>query len=795
MPKLINQFFAIVKDNPLLIIVGVIVVLMLVLISFPIAQEKIFLAPQGEMDRFYFGGPRVLGQAFVPPPGLAEIIIPLGTAPDMKEPLILHLRESWYGPDLRTSTIYAITEQYVKFKFPLIVNPPAHILWVLEAPHAPAKSYWVYREKDETVKSGQAYVNEQKIIGGYGYSLVKRLPLAVLWFGQHPIEGYWHPSQVLPWEKYSLLIGVVVSGVVLVFRRRLRQSVGSEQRLVTILIGIGILLHLPMVMHTPLINDEGAYIQDVLQAKPDFLPLREYLTKGPLYLIILKAWQLVAPHSVLGWRLLPVISWAVATGIFWQLLRQLAAPRGVRVLGVALMTLSPAAIALTTPLLLQTTSTAVMLASVLAIAYGAKQSARRWIIIGALVLTAAFFVRVSSLVGGFVGIVLIAFFAKRKISFIGWYLGTGVLSFLVVMSLLVALLGWRQALVAANAEAFIISEQRSELQAQSNDREPLIRKLTIESRILWRGASPLLAGVCILPLAFIHRRRFIISIAIAVAWTAVLYQVYWHLADTGYLLPETLSMVRLLLLCLVFGGALAMLVLRFTEEQSLSATKIPWRSLVPFILWLSILAYLYLQWGRFRQSYLVEFIPPLAALSSWGGMYFINSTQKITPSFLRTSIQAISLFLVSSLYLMGWVLHWHYPHTGTISQVALRTFSQAVTRFVPPGQEIFTAQPNITAFSDRPILFGNTHPGWYREVRFGTIPASLRDLFFVPPEQVTAYLHNEAAFVALDVRTYEIYFDGYPERQQLLRELFVPVVSVDNDAGGGTLELYQRRPR
>ncbi len=785
-----------IVQHPLLIVTSVVLVMAGILVSLPISQSQIFLAPQGESNRFYFGGTRVVGQTMQPPVGLNEVVIPVGTASEMKGPLILHLRQDWHGADVRTSTVYSISGENVRFRFPILINPPHELLWLLEAPHGTSKSYWVYREKDESVKVGDAYLNMQKIRGSFGYEAVKRLPLIMIWLNPEPIEGYWHPARILPFEQaisgIGLGISIAIGALLYAWPRWKGTKYISEQTIIISCIVIGVLLHIPLAAHMPLINDEGAYIQDVMQAKASFMPLREYLTKGPAYLVILKLWQLLTPHTVLGWRALPILSWAAATGIFWLLLRQLSAPRLVRGIAVACMSFLPAVVALTTPLLLQTTSVPVLLLALLAVAYGARHSLRRYIVLGALIITLAFFIRVSSVVGGCLGLVLIGFLSKKKISDALTYIGTGVGAFLVIFVILMSLLGWQKALVASNAEALIISEQRAQKVAAA-EQEPLIRELTIESRVLWRGAPILIFGLLALPLAFIERRRLIRSGLVALASLSVVHQVYRHLSDTEYLLPGAFTMLQLLMVGLVFGGILFMVVMRFTGKAVAFRFAGQWTSIVTFAVWLVLLAYLYLQWGRFRQNYLVEFIPPLSLLAAWGCAHFIWNARNITPTFLRKSFQAIGIFLVASLYAMGWYMSWLYPHTGTIAQSSLKEFSQGVARYVAPGQELFTAQPNITAFSRRPIIFGYSHPGWYREARFHTIPEQLLYLFFAPPARVTEYLQNEATYVAMDVRTHEIYFDGYPERQKMLDELFIPVFSVPNDAGGGTLELYERK--
>lgn len=782
-----------VRNNPLVIVVIIGVVFGLTWLLRPVPTEHVTLAPQGVSDRFYFGGSRVIGQEFAPPRGLAQIRIPLGTTHEIRGPLILHVRQQLDGPDLRRGSVLAVAGETATFDFTPLINPPLSAFWVLEAPHSTPKSLWAYREKDTTKSVGTAFTGATKIAGNFGYILVQRLPLLLAWFDPTASEAHWNIANVAAWEWQSLLFGALAVALYMGWRR-LGRRVWSESVLVGLLIGLSIALHVAFAAHLPLVNDEGAYIQDVLQAKTDFMPLRDYLTKGPVYLVLLKIWQQVIPHAVLAWRTFATVSWAGALAAMWLLCRRLELRPPMRLLVIALMALSPAVVAVTTPLLLQTTSVPIVIWAIVAALKGSQENRRSFIILAAFLITIAFFVRVSSVVGGLVAILGIGYYSRHRWSHLFTYVGAGLLIFLLLFVIAIGTVGWQRSLVAINAEALLISSVRGELAQASGTTEPLVRQLTHEARLFWRGAPLLIIGLFTAPLLLVTRRSLRRSIGVLLGLAGILSVVYYHLRDADYLLPASFALAQPTLLITIFGGmmtlAVAFLTSSATTRERINPPLLFW--LPTALVWLALLTFMYVQWGRFRQSYLVEFIPPLGLI---GGISLVAGWRALTqiqPAWLSNVLRLTGIFLIAAMLYQGIYMVWQYPHTGSIAQGSLRTFVMKTQQIVPPGAIIFTAQPNVTAFSLRPIVFGNAHPGWYREARLGKIPENLRDLFFVHPNVVTQYLRDEATYVVTERRTNEIYFEGYPERQQLLREYFTKVVSIDSGRGEEPLELYKR---
>ena len=201
-------------------------------------------------------------------------------------------------------------------------------------------------------------------------------------------------------------------------------------------------------------------------------------------------------------------------------------------------------------------------------------------------------------------------------------------------------------------------------------------------------------------------------------------------------------------------------------------------------IWLALLWVLYREWGSFQQSYWAEFLPPLALLAGW---VFSELRGKVS----RTGAAAFSGLLIASL-VWGFAVVTLYPHTGTLELGSLQKVAQEVRENVPEGEEIFTAQPAVIALAQRPIMLGYSHPGWIRAARLKAIPENLRQIYFADEAEITRYLAEQVQFVLREGRTSEIYFDGFPEREEILREQFSLVSEVENDLTEEPFQLYMR---
>lgn len=780
-----------VRIYPLLLLFGLFLVWGAFAVALPTDYQRDILAPQGERDRIYFGDTIVISQEFIPHAGLSGIDIPLGSTTYPSSPLIVHIRRSVQGQDIRTIPLFSFYGEHARFRFSPLWRVPDTLVWIVEAPHGPKDSFWVYREQDESVfNEGVALRGRQRIKGNIGFSEIWSYPrLGVLKASiQSSADDFAH------WEYTSFFVGAVGLGL-LYFLKRLRFQ---EKSIVVVSIIMSAVLHIWLGLTTPLIIDEGAYIQDVLQTSNTLLPFRDFLTKGPFYLFFLWLWGLVVPNTVIAWRLFSACVWALGSWWFWQLTVELGMKARSRLLAILAFTLMPAVLALTTPLLLQTVSVAVAIVGLLFALRAAKNSMWHFAAYAAIIFTIAFLIRVTAVIPACIALCILFVYTTRehRWKIVGTYVGVGVLLFGLVFGSAVAIVGLPKASVMINMEAFLISQNRQNSTEDASDSSnSLVRTMTIESRLLWREGVLLMAPVLLIPLVLVDRRKIFASSIILMATFLAGWTILFHLIDTNFLLPKTLPSTQLLILILFFSfpfiTAMAMLLYDIHEQYKISWSY--WRTPLLMCVWLFLTILIYAQWGRFRQSYLTEFLPQLAILCGISFDFMFDVWARIKPQWFSRFLIGMAIFsMIVSVY-QGYGLAQLYPHSGTVDQASLVKIVRMITTYVPTRESIFTAQPIATAFSNRAIMFGYSHPGWYREARFGTVSEGLRDVLFRKPEEITNYLDMDANFVLTESRTEEIYFDGYPERIHILKTKFDVVSSVQNEMAGDTYTLYRRR--
>lgn len=757
----------------------------------PVEEYREIPAPRGEGDIIMFGDNTVLVQEFTAHRGISGIDIPLGSDTYPNNPLILHIRKAIDAEDIIVVPLFSFHDEYARFRFSPLWNVSGKLIWILEAPHAPPKSYWAYREQDASAfTEGQAFQNKRLIKGNLGFHEIWQSPRFALFGGRQNLLR----DPVTDIERTGIIMGALSVAIILILRRvRLQEK--------TIVVGsiiLGAVLHIWLGTSAPLIIDEGAYIQDVLQSSSGLLPFRDFLTKGPLYLFLLWLWSFIIPNTVIAWRLFSIIAWSVGGWWFWKLVSELRLRPRSRILASLAFNLIPAAIALTTPLLLQTVSVPVSIIGLVLALRAGRTGDKRLAILSAAFFTVAFFMRVTAIVPASIGLVVYFASAKPRVALrlATTYIATGILLFGIFFGAAVFMIGLQKAAVVVNLEALLISQNRQEHAAgEVMNSESLVRMLTIESRLLWRSGVPLLASICLLPLFFVNRRRILASAALLLGIFLFCATVIFNLYDTGFLLPGAFPTTVYIILALFLGipAITAMAALLYDTSEGVEYTWVFWRTPLLVFLWLALTIIAYAKWGRFRQSYITEFLPQLVLLFAIGADYTFDLWQKIRPVWLSLFLRYGVLFLVLTSVWQGYGMAWSYPHSGTIDQPSLVNIVRMIESNVPKGEAIFTAQPVATAFANRRIMFGYAHPGWYREARFGTIPESLRDLLFRRPQVITDYLDTTVNFVLTESRTHEIYFDGYPERSDILSTKFEKIASTVNEMSGETYTLYRRR--
>lgn len=738
----------------------------------PVSVEERVLAPQEKENQYFFGDNRAVGHEFAPQSGLAKVRIPVGVKEGVEGPLLLHIREDFFGPDIRQATQFEIEEGHnvVDFKFRRILNPPEKLVWVLEAPHSPGRSHWVYREKDENAyTAGNALYHNVTVVGNFSFDLVykqiaiKSVPLSYF-------AGYQY------WELYAIVIGLVgaIVSALLIKRMNIHQH---HKLILLLLILISFGVHVWFSARLPVINDEGSYVQDVQQSTLNFWPLRDFLTKGPIFLLVLKAWVSVVPHSYVAWRLLSAVAWAFVIFLSYLLAKKLKFSETQRLLAASLLALLPAANVLTSTVLLQPVSVALGLAALLLFIQAKEKQTFKAFVLSSLVFVLAYLARASTITLLPVFFVLFLLNSEnKKKDFIAWT--SGLLAIFTMAVLLSAgLIGWQKTAVFFNAEALLISNER--VASGEIESEPVIRQITQNFTVLWQGGSVLLLGIIAFLVALISRKRFWIPLLGGLPLFAIIYITYFHLSDMAFLLPSRLPVSRIFQLAIVFVLPAVFFLNNFLQKTEKRSVKIKKNLLVVFV-WLASLMILYLRWGNFRQSYVIEFLVPLSLLAAWAVTAVHHSWSLKGAAWSRVSFAAW-VFLLIAAGAQGYRILAEWPLTGSMSLTGIKEVSQVLQDHVPQDQEIFTAQSAVTALSGHRIINGYAHPGWYLYEKEEAFPQSLREIYFIDPELLTEDLKTAAA-VLLERRTQQVYFAKYPDRQKILAEQFELVAEIDSGA-------------
>lgn len=764
------------------VVIGIILTVLAVLFLLsPREQSQEVLAPFTDAAQVLFGREKSVGQSFVPLPGIREVRMPIGRDEGAKGPLILHIRHEYFGDDVRAAIVFEpeAESEDVVFTFPPIHKVDSPLLWVLEAPHGPHNAYWVYRELDASAfTEGTAFVVGNKVTGNYAFAQVG-IDRTYRRVGLQLIEN------LTPWEKQSVAIFVVAAVSFGLFGRKLRLYTLPTAAWIGVLMIVTVVFHVWRSHNAPVIIDEGAYLQDAFQTGRNLLPFRDFLTKGPIYVVLLKIWREVAPDVLVGWRLLSALSWAGVVGFSALLARRFGLTPSVQVIAAALLALLPGVVSASTPLLLQVVSTLFAVMAVLVLLKGA-QGNRPWFVgSGGLLMAIGYLTRSSTVAVAVAGAVLLLLFSQRRWRDVAVYVMSGVAAMALVSGVALLVMGPEKVSVMLNIEAVTVGRLQTE---NVGGVEPVIRWVTIAATVLWRAGSWILAGIVWLPILLLGRIKngALKWLGIGV-WVVVLGVSIYHLVDIGYGLPRPLPLTRFVMLITVFGVPGWWLLQLLQSRAPDTAMRIGWKWVFVCVSWLTALVLLYRGWGMFRPGYIVEFLPPAAILAA------VALAQGIPQLFRRTSAQAVLVGLLAASWWQGIGVVVNYPISGTITPESVGEMTHLLQKRVPPEEEIFTAQPVVTAAAKRKIVAGYSHPGWIRAARLGGVPQELRKIYFAEDEEITRWLQGEVRFVVTDERTSEIYFDDFPERQKILQEQFELIGEVPNDLTEEPFRLYRRK--
>lgn len=795
-----------IQRHPLWFAVCVLVLLWAVTLWAPVVKQEEFLAPQNDDTITFFGGKKSVGQSFIAPYGLSRISIPirLNINTENQGPLLLHLRKTYFGEDIRTSTLFRTSEDVATFSFrPIRGHAGQQLIWVLEAPYHGEDVFSVYREKDDTAFLDQdAYLAGKYLKGNFGFTLTSSRPYIMTLFSseKQSESDVFSFSDVSQWEWNAVMLGLLLAGaLIIIWQYRPSLTSQSIPWIIGMLLVATAIVHGFFAVQLPLINDEGAYLQDALQTTWNFLPVVDFLTKGIVYIWFLKLWQAVVPTHVLWLRGFSLLSWVTSVYLTVRIARYLGFSQFQQLCAGALLALTPAAIALTTPLLLQVTSVPTVLVGIVVAFLATRRNSLPLAALAAIIIVVAFFIRSSSIVGGVVGALILVVYAQEKwrLKLVGTYVAVGLLLAVGIGLISWQFIGIEKTAVIFSVEALGISEQRSSSSGESAmSTDSVIRQLTETTSILWQSGPWLLLGVIMTLIFLVPRRQIWVSLIgfslIVIVWM----RFYHHLVDMGFLLPATIPLKEWELWAsfwIVLPLLIGMRVLHTVPGKPSAFWERKWSVVIS--IWLVLLIILYSHWGRFRHSYLVEFLPPLALFVGWGlEPLTVLLRQVVSPGkYLRFITVCIIMCVIGVSYVLNWAVAWKYPHTGTMDPRSIEQMATILHREMPKDEMLFTAQPVITAFAKQPIIFGYSHPGWYRDHYLGNVATELWQLYFMPDEKLTEYLRTDAQFVLTERRTNEIYFEFYPERQAILKDKFTQIAEVIDEATNEPMRLYRRK--
>ncbi|MBI1833779.1 MAG: glycosyltransferase family 39 protein [Candidatus Andersenbacteria bacterium] len=764
-------------------------------LSSPVDIIEEVRSPGDINSRFLLGDTRTVGQTFTAIPNLRVLELPVEVEPGAQGPIILHIRRDYFGRDLRSSVIFRPGSGTQTFVFePINVARGETLMWVLENPHDPDRSISVFREIDGSLYlGGEAYTKGKELAGDFQFKIFGSRPLVTAIPSM--LAGATNEFIFLDdGERQALIVGLIVALIAWLFAPRivqlLRWFLYRPRLTLVLLMVVTFALHITTAKTIPLNNDEGAYLQDALQAQEGFVPVKDFLTKGPVYVYVLSIWTNLVPFAVPFLRLLSTGAWIAGVLLVYRLSRELGLSVGIALTAAALLALSPAAVLLSTPLLLQSISAVLVLGGLLLTIMGAKRENVWFVVVSAICMVAAYLTRASSIPAAVVGLGIILWFSERnRFRLAATYTIVGLLVTGSLFTAATLYMGLEKATVAFNIEALAVSQAREII--ETTPEEPIVRWSIESAMVLWSMSPWFIAGVLALPwflFKYVSRWQTILLLAL---WLLLASHVWFHLNDMSYFVGALHKVARVLVIFSVILPLFIAAVRWLLDKPAPALSQTQARVLILMLAWILMLGMIYRVWSDFRPNYLLEFLPPLALITAqWGRNIWAAITTRPHRNATRFALGAVVLIAVTG-GLAGWRLGLRFPPSGTMDLGALSDIVNEVKTYVPPREPLFTAQSAVTALARRPMIFQYSHSGWYLYERQGLVPTELLQLFFQSPESITSYLDKTVQFILVDRRTQQVYFDTYEERQRILAEDFESIVTVKN--GDDTFELYRRK--
>ncbi|TSC72484.1 MAG: hypothetical protein G01um101438_568 [Parcubacteria group bacterium Gr01-1014_38] len=815
------------------VIVAVAVLLGVVALRLSLVQTVLkTTAPHTDTDIERFGGLKTVGQSFVSPSdGLAEISFRLRSPlPVRWFPLFFHLRHGRFATrDLRTVVLLRTDVEpdgVVTTRFaPLTKSRGKPYAFVLDAPYAPSGTFAASRQIDGSLYGdGTLFRGTAVRQGDLEFSLGTQSALGrVLWTR---FLAWAAEVRRVPGLMVALLLGSTVTllltmatvfgGIVTLlalwapwWTQRLHRT---RAWLLPVALGtlavLHIALHLPFALSYPISNDEGAYLMDIQNLRVGAWPFLHTLAKGPLFLTLFAPVAFSFPEALLPARLFIAVTSALII-VPLYLLGVRHSDRTAGLFAAALWAFSPAVIGQTTHVLLQPLAVLLVALALLTISRQRDDTPwrTRWAYGGGALLAAAYLTRVSS-VAFLPSALLLPFVMHPRRAAWRTAARTGLgfaLTLLVAALLFLPILGAVRTAITFNVEAVLIGQARNaggpDVAAFWPPRE-LLERISAYGSTLFRTGLP----VVILWWAFLLSQvRTVLRLP---GWTAAL-------AFLGGALPLLLELQRntyfftddsnapFAALARIAAPAFVLLVaarlLTLRRESGDPATlRRAWRGLLlGGGSWLA-LTVVYAYFGRFRQHYHMEFLLPyilgaalflreiLVAESGQARARWRTFARRVLGPLVAGALAAATFLLYTPTKTQS--------HTGSIAVATAHRVADIIASVSGPREEILTAQGIFPFLAGRFLPFGASHPGWYLEERVGTVTPAMRRLFLPDKSVLRTYVRDKPIrLVAIDRRTWEVYFQFDADMRALVAEYFKLLAEVPNPSEEQPVEIWIRK--
>ncbi len=576
--------------------------------------------------------------------------------------------------------------------------------------------------------------------------------------------------------------------------KSLKFSINHDVFVMFFLMALSVTLHLLIITKLNIVEDESAYLQDAWQISSQVLPFREFgATKGPIYLFVLKAWQMMTTNSVLAGRMFSVFAHVISIPFFYFFVRRLTTTRALALLSAGVWAAVPVAVSLTTnamhfplELLLVFIALSLMVQ---------KQPMRiKDSVLVALLYLMALLSRATALAFAPV-VLLLAWYQPRR-----WRtIITIAVAFIVALSAVIAvvypLYGWPKTAFFFNADATLIAKDQKTVYSRQD--QSVLKQAFIGLLPMFYEGMPVIVGAMCLPFFLLMKNRII---NLVVASTVIFFSaalagpVFENLGQfwPGEQYLDQVNSAKLVYY-LLFSLAAASIAISSRPRPTLGAAQTKTTLLV--IVWLVSFYLFYRNWGRTPTPYYVlEFIPALIIAASLSLYYIRTIIREVSGSLYYTTLAGLGASIIFNSALAYTALPQR-QYRGTMTYESVLQITDQIKRLVPPEEAIFTAQP-VYAYASGRRLFGYlTHPGWYLAERAGFLPQSIRKIFFPDLQDLAGSIKKEINWIVFDWRTEDVYFNTASSQTEELRNIlssdFRPVVTVENPASR-PITLYRR---